>query len=92
MANQKVTALDVPVLNRIEEIRVTMGKLEHLAHHRTEKVVYLGRIWTYEDMVCLGHEYYALGRNYDLNLKNFEVWLSQETKILAKHKLAWPLN
>lgn len=93
MLQPEVTAADLPKLKRIDELRETMSKLQYLTDHRSEKVVYLSRFWTYEDLVCLAHEYYSLARHYNgFNLKNFVTWLSQEKSILAKHKLVWPVH
>ena len=92
MLNIDVTAADLPKLQRLEVVQKTIENIQHLASHRNEKVVYLSRLWTYEDLVALAHEYCLIGRNFGLKLDNFIKWLDQEREILIKRNLCWPLQ
>lgn len=82
-------------LERIEELRKLMIDLKLLVENRSEKVVYLGRIWTYEDLVIVAYEYFKLSLykpKYLYNLYHVNKWLSEEKNILVKHNLVWPVT
>ena len=92
MAKLNVTAADLPRLEKIRELSDRMQKLQHLTENRTDKVLYQGRTWVYEDLVVTAYDYYVLAKNYGLNVTNFVKWLTDETAILAKHNLVWPVK
>lgn len=92
MITKEIEVMDIPKLERLEEIKQTLNKLQHLINNRKEKVVFAGRTWMYPDYVGLAYEYYVLGQPYGLKLDNFKLWLDSEKPLLAKLNLAWPIN
>ena len=92
MLNIDVSAADLPKLQRLEAVQKTIENIQHLASHRNEKVVYLSRYWTYEDLVALAHEYYVIARQFGVKVDNFFKWLEQEREILTKRNLPWPVK